>query len=1037
MLQKALLILLSAGLIGGPLFAAPARSIDPAATVQAIDPGATKLVGSDSGSGTDSAPDLAPRRDDADDIEPFDDVPYGERFLIGYTYYDYQHNGSIGKMIARDSYGGVQFIWMRGEDAQNRNRHVAYNYLHLPEDEGEGVLLADPEDPITVDNADRAGYCCLGVLPWGGEMDTENDIGVGFFHSVGYQGAPEDDYVATTQAVDFQRAFGAFVPFYPPSLRDIELIWPHGAVARNNKSHIASCQYHGDEGLLWHRLSYQSGTPDREDYLTWSWFEDPVCIDTSAVISQVVATSPTSDKVVLAWHHSRIGIPEGPWVENGGAYQRNSDIQYIVSEDGDEWDWDNDIHSITNILPVRPELWEDDREEAYGDTFRPFCDIDIQFDPWGNDDLYATFAAAGFYEFPRPEDGRVANVWMERSHLWFWSSREDTITMIADGWYLNRTDNPSFHSRCGGWRTNTDRGSIAFNPEDAGTVYVVWCLFPKIHDYDYEEEEWNWYEDAQDTSGLGYNSAEIMVSISTDYGVTWQEPHNITQTRWQGDDPPDVGECMSENWPSVAYVADDSLHIMYVLDGEAGGWPQEEGETTNCPILYHRIALEDLDHERDPVEMPREHFQFHNYLDFRPLIGEGRRVPGVPTPDDQVVAGAEVLPGGDQELTRVVLLYQLNGGEETLLIDMEQGEGDMWTGTIPEQEEGTEVWYQIQAFNDAGFNTIGPTGRCWSYVVRNEGELTIQDVQRHNRNWRTDYSPYMGYEVTVQGIVTTPATFNDEFDAYAIQDGEGGEWSGIFVRGIEAELNPGDVIQVTGTVMEQDENEPNKWAMATYIDLAEDGLEIIEEGGDRPEAMIVDLGDLVARELGEHLEGVFVHVQDFDIAFVNQGNVDLGYWPITNNTGDSWFTVIGLTEDVRKDLEIDEWVTGTSFTEVQGPLSESYGVYAIAPAMADDVGDLAVQEDGTPSPYHFTLDSPYPNPFNSMTNIGFELSREGWASLILYDLTGREVVTLANGDMTAGRYNFVLDASSLSAGVYIVHLDAGTRTASQKLVLIK
>ena len=538
---------------------------------------------------------------------------------------------------------------------------------------------------------------------------------------------------------------------------------------------------------------------------------------------------------------------------------------------------------------------------------------------------------------------------------------------------------------------------------------------------------------------MGYNSAEIMVSISTDYGVTWQEPHNITQTRWQGDEPPDPGECMSENWPSVAHVADDTLHIFYVLDGEAGGWPQEEGETTDNPMLYHRIALDDLDHERDPVEMPREHFQFHNYLDFRPLIGEGRRAPGVPTPDDQVLVGAEILPGGDQELTSVVLLYRLNGGEETLLTDMEQGEGDMWTGTIPEQEEGTEVWYQIQAFNDAGFNTLGPAGRCWSYVVRNEGELTIQDVQRHDRGWRADYSPYMGYEVTVQGIVTTPATFNDEeqFDAYAIQNAEGGEWSGIFVRGIEADLNPGDVIQVTGMVMEQDESEPDKWAMATYIDLAEDGLEIIEEGGDRPEAMVVDLGDLVARELGEHLEGVFVRVRDFDIAFVNQGNVDLGYWPITNNTGDSWFTVIGLTDDVREDLNIDDWVTGTSFTEIQGPLSESYGVYAIAPAMADDVGDQAVKEDGTPSPYHFTLDSPYPNPFNSMTNIGFELSREGWACLTLYDLTGREVVTLANGDMTAGRYNFVLDASSLSAGVYIVHLDAGTRTASQKLVLIK
>jgi len=130
-------------------------------------------------------------------------------------------------------------------------------------------------------------------------------------------------------------------------------------------------------------------------------------------------------------------------------------------------------------------------------------------------------------------------------------------------------------------------------------------------------------------------------------------------------------------------------------------------------------------------------------------------------------------------------------------------------------------------------------------------------------------------------------------------------------------------------------------------------------------------------------------------------------------------------------------VTGTRIEWMNGVLTDVYNIYAIAPTQADDVGELAVQDGDQALAYHFKLENAYPNPFNAMTSVSFELSMRSAVRLALYDLNGREVFQLAGGEMDAGRYSFSVDASSLASGVYILRLDAGQVAASQKLVLMK
>jgi len=88
-------------------------------------------------------------------------------------------------------------------------------------------------------------------------------------------------------------------------------------------------------------------------------------------------------------------------------------------------------------------------------------------------------------------------------------------------------------------------------------------------------------------------------------------------------------------------------------------------------------------------------------------------------------------------------------------------------------------------------------------------------------------------------------------------------------------------------------------------------------------------------------------------------------------------------------------------------------------------------------PTKFELSHNYPNPFNPTTNIKFALPKSGTTYLKIYDVTGKEVMTMFNGFMEAGYYNANLDASVLSSGTYFYKLVSGDFSDVKKMTLIK
>jgi flagellar hook assembly protein FlgD len=90
----------------------------------------------------------------------------------------------------------------------------------------------------------------------------------------------------------------------------------------------------------------------------------------------------------------------------------------------------------------------------------------------------------------------------------------------------------------------------------------------------------------------------------------------------------------------------------------------------------------------------------------------------------------------------------------------------------------------------------------------------------------------------------------------------------------------------------------------------------------------------------------------------------------------------------------------------------------------------------------FALGANIPNPFNPTTSISFDLSERCDVKLDVYNMLGKRVATLEDGEMSAGSYSVVWDGRddsgrSVPTGIYLYRIEAGMDKASRRMILLK
>ncbi|GJQ31995.1 MAG: hypothetical protein HBSAPP04_08340 [Ignavibacteriaceae bacterium] len=85
----------------------------------------------------------------------------------------------------------------------------------------------------------------------------------------------------------------------------------------------------------------------------------------------------------------------------------------------------------------------------------------------------------------------------------------------------------------------------------------------------------------------------------------------------------------------------------------------------------------------------------------------------------------------------------------------------------------------------------------------------------------------------------------------------------------------------------------------------------------------------------------------------------------------------------------------------------------------------------------YALDQNYPNPFNPSTTISFSVPSKSFVTVKVYNVLGKEVATLANGEFESGRHSVDFNASDLASGVYYYTISAGNFSSTKKMILMK
>ena len=106
------------------------------------------------------------------------------------------------------------------------------------------------------------------------------------------------------------------------------------------------------------------------------------------------------------------------------------------------------------------------------------------------------------------------------------------------------------------------------------------------------------------------------------------------------------------------------------------------------------------------------------------------------------------------------------------------------------------------------------------------------------------------------------------------------------------------------------------------------------------------------------------------------------------------------------------------------------------------IGSKYILERKAVVPLIFTLHQNFPNPFNPITNLRYDLADDSFVTLTIYNMLGTEVIKLVNSNQEAGFRSIQWDATdsmgrAVSAGVYLYQIQAGEFVQTKKMLLLK
>ncbi len=417
-----------------------------------------------------------------------------------------------------------------------------------------------------------------------------------------------------------------------------------------------------------------------------------------------------------------------------------------------------------------------------------------------------------------------------------------------------------------------------------------------------------------------------------------------------------------------------------------------------------------------------------------PVISDLNRPDVILGDGDEFTVSVEVVPDPTRTIDQVVLIYELSSGGGEQSVVMTNTGGDTYEASIPAVGDGVFVTYRVEAVDNEGLMSSSPNA---SYRVLFDGIDEIEDVQL-TASAGPGSSPFLGLTapVTIDAVVMSDP---DVSGFLTIQDDPSlAPWTGVFVE-LTLEiaglgLQPGDRVQVRNATIGENFG---------VTELQDAEILTPVEPGDPYAYKVVPTGvlaqDAPTAEAHEGMALRFTNVEITDVNADDDTNPDnnFGEWQFSSDgTQANEIRADDASDAIAQDFNVKSFTLGQELGAIQGLWWFSFGNYKLVPESADDLDFTVDAEDGAQAGA-FGLKALYPNPASDAAAVRFTTTEQADVRLDVYDVVGRRVAVLVDGPLAAATHTATLDARSLAGGVYLVRLQAGGRTATQKLVLIK
>ena len=334
--------------------------------------------------------------------------------------------------------------------------------------------------------------------------------------------------------------------------------------------------------------------------------------------------------------------------------------------------------------------------------------------------------------------------------------------------------------------------------------------------------------------------------------------------------------------------------------------------------------------------------------------------------------------------------------------EMYQDNGDIWAGTIPVQQGNIVLQMRVFATSSEG---VEGQSAVVERVIASSSPSQIADL----------YASQSSDElVTIKGIVTIGGSgllYPTQTKAY-IQDASGRGLQ-LFDYNLIDGLDRGDEVEVVGY---------SGYYNTTY-QIKDFVFRELSSGNDIPEPISVS----AAQANSSNYEGTLIAVT---------GNIT-EVTPIST-TGNN-YTIDDVTTVMiwnSTGIDVSNLIVGFrgEFVGVGSQYNESFQLLVgydsdISTVVGVDQDDIVLNE--------FSLLPAYPNPFNPVTNISFVVDKSSEIALKIFDVNGKLVQVVNPKMYQPGVHNIQWNASSLSSGMYFIHMLNGAYRHTQKVMLLK